>query len=199
MSFESLQNVVESCPIRGRTVNRIGTIKCPELCWVGQCSAHYALTVPRSIFKCSEEVALCYAAMHLFVSLSGKEAWSFLAAIIPPLRWLLTRHIGASIELLLHFTPIPIWSVSGPFIHGMSVLSLCCTVFYLFVIYFIFFELPSHSASSFYLLSSLSWPRVQKIEKFLVCQFNLIDAGNCGHFIWSSAGKGSRKQWSRPS
>ena len=106
MPSESLENVVESCPIRGRTVNRIGTIKCPELCWVGQCSAHYALTVPRSIFKCSEEVALCYAAMHLFVSLSGKEAWSFLAAIIPPLRWLLTRHIGASIELLLHFTPI---------------------------------------------------------------------------------------------
>ena len=82
MSFESLENAVESCPIRGRTVNRIGTIKCPKLCWVGQCSAHYALTVPRSIFKCSEEVALCYAAMHLFVSLSGKEAWSFLAAII---------------------------------------------------------------------------------------------------------------------
>ena len=91
MSFESLENVVESCPIRGRTVSKIGTIKGPELCWVGKCSAHYALTVPRSIFKCSEEVALCYAAMHLFVSLSGKEAWSFLAAIIPPLRRLLTR------------------------------------------------------------------------------------------------------------
>ena len=141
MSFESLENAVESCPIRGRTVNRIGTIKCPELCWVGQCSAHYALTVPRSIFKCSEEVALCYAAMHLFVSLSGKEAWSFLAAIIPPLRWLLTRHIGASIELLLHFTPIPF-----PFslCHGhSSMASLFCPCVALCSIYlwFISFSL----------------------------------------------------------
>ena len=150
MSFESLENVVESCPIRGRTVSKIGTIKGPELCWVGKCSAHYALTVPRSIFKCSEEVALCYAAMHLFVSLSGKEAWSFLAAIIPPLRRLLARgfnrmtfafHSHSHLVCVIYLDAGCVFMTIHPW-HQCFVIVLHCVLFICDLFHFLWTSFP---------------------------------------------------------